>query len=688
MIDKDTLRYGFYAAIATIILALTAIFGKFETLTVVGGQLSLSYVLLAAIFVTAGYITGSKSSKSGIVASLINGAIGSSIVGAALVLLILLETNLDLTFMFPDLRTDPIAPVLLFGQELALGSFLLLAAAVVGGVLGGLLPSVPSRIRRVVLVSLGITIVVGLLESRISNIITLPDSLAIIVVFAISYGIVSRLTSSNLGIRLGLGVGIGMAAGLILGIIANNGGLDAGGLLRGGGGMPRILAISSGSAVIPLMIIFSVVGALGALITSATPIVHGGAIDLMGFLLLLAILNWQGTMTYLAGAITFVLLLLLLWFAPSVGQKSEVRFTSLNREQQLTRYLLVAIVLLVMIVAPSFLGQYIVSVLDLVGLYVIMGIGLNIVVGYAGLLDLGYVAFFAIGAYSIGILTTPSLLTCGGVSPREISADEIQAVCTGVMTFWQAWPIAILVTGLAGVLLGIPVLRLRGDYLAIVTLGFGEIIRLIALSSDFKPLLGGAQGITNIPGPVIDLTALNSAWRFELGNALNIYYLILASVVITAFIAIRLAGTRLGRAWRSMRADEDVAQAMGINLIRTKLLAFAIGAAFAGMGGAIFGSWLKGIFPNSFTLAVSINVLSLIIIGGLGSIPGVIVGALMLLALPEVLRELQDYRLLAFGVLLVGTMLLKPTGLIPPPVRRLSDTAEAYRTEKGAEGTA
>jgi branched-chain amino acid transport system permease protein len=247
-----------------------------------------------------------------------------------------------------------------------------------------------------------------------------------------------------------------------------------------------------------------------------------------------------------------------------------------------------------------------------------------------------------------------------------------------MMTFWQAWPLAIAITALAGITLGIPVLRLRGDYLAIVTLGFGEIIRLVTLSNDFKPLLGGAQGIPSIPGPVLDLTFLNPAWRIELGSALNIYYLILAGVAVIAILTIRVANTRLGRAWRAMRADEDVAQAMGINLVQTKLLAFAVGAACAGMGGAIFGSWLQGIFPNSFTLLVSINVLSLIIIGGLGSVPGVILGSLMLIGLPEVLRELQDYRLLAFGMLLVVTMLLKPDGLIPPPVRRLADSAAEY----------
>ncbi|MBC7812516.1 MAG: branched-chain amino acid ABC transporter permease [Burkholderiales bacterium] len=241
---------------------------------------------------------------------------------------------------------------------------------------------------------------------------------------------------------------------------------------------------------------------------------------------------------------------------------------------------------------------------------------------------------------------------------------------------------AILLCGKAGIHLGIPVLRLRGDYLAIVTLGFGEIIRLIILSNTFKPLLGGAQGIADIPSPVIDLRFINPDWYLEIGNANTIYYLILFGVIVVALITMRLVNTRLGRAWRAMRADEDVAQAMGINLIRSKLLAFAIGAAFAGMGGAIFAGWLKGIFPNSFTLLVSINVLAMIIIGGLGSLPGVVIGSLMLIGLPEILRELQDYRLLAFGILLVVTMLLKPEGIVPRQVGRLAELAVARRTRE------
>ncbi len=251
------------------------------------------------------------------------------------------------------------------------------------------------------------------------------------------------------------------------------------------------------------------------------------------------------------------------------------------------------------------------------------------------------------------------------------------------MTFWEAWPLSMLIAAFFGFLLGIPILRLRGDYLAIVTLGFGEIIRLLVRFDDFKDLFGSAQGIANIPRPVIDLTALNPAWRFELTGSNGIYYLVLVGIVITALIASRLAATRLGRAWLAMRADEDVAQAMGINLVRTKLLAFAIGAAFAGMGGAIAGTRLYGAYPDSYTVLVSINVLSLIIIGGLGSIPGVVVGALVLVGLPEALRELSDYRLLAFGSLLVASMLLKPRGLIPPPVRKLSETAATRRSANG-----
>ncbi len=682
MIEKNTFRLSIAIAVATLITALTAIFGKFQVLIVAGGQVSLSYFLLAIILIGTGYVTGSKPSKRGTLPAVFNGLVGAIIVGAALVMLMFIEARSDLTFVFPDLKTNPIGPVLTFGLEFVPGCIVLLCLSAAAGMIGALLHALDAAVRNILLASIGMTVVIGLLAHQINNVITLPDSLALCLVFGITYFTSSRLSASRLLIRLAVGLVFGMFAGLVFGLIANNGGLENGGLLRGVESMPAILGTSPGHAVFPLMVIFGIVGALGIVVTSATPTIHNGSLYVVSTLLLLGVLNWQTSMTYAASAITFVLFFIIQWSVPSIGKRSNARFDQLNLiQRQWTRLLAGSGALLIMIIAPIFLGQYITSVLDLVGLYVIMGIGLNVVVGYAGLLDLGYVAFFAIGAYTIGLLTTPSLLTCGGLSPKDIPVKDMQSICTGVMTFWQAWPFSILVAGLAGVLLGIPVLRLRGDYLAIVTLGFGEIIRLIVLSNEFKPLLGAAQGITRIPGPVLDLTFLNPVWRFELGNALNIYYVIFATVLVAAFIAIRLGGTRLGRAWRAMRADEDVAQAMGVNLVRTKLLAFAVGAAFAGMGGAIFGSWLKGIFPNSFTLAVSINVLSLIIIGGLGSVPGVILGALMLLGLPEVLRELQDYRLLAFGILLVVTMLSKPEGLIPPSIRHLSQQAKEHQAE-------
>jgi branched-chain amino acid transport system permease protein len=296
-----------------------------------------------------------------------------------------------------------------------------------------------------------------------------------------------------------------------------------------------------------------------------------------------------------------------------------------------------------LLVLPLILGTYLSEVANNVGIFILMGLGLNIVVGFAGLLDLGYVAFFAIGAYTMGVLSSEGDLGLG-------------------LSFWAAVPICVLAAALAGVILGIPVLRMRGDYLAIVTLGFGEIIRIMALSDLLKPFIGGAQGILRIPKPVV------------LGNALvqpeYVYYIILAGCLLVAFVAWRLSEARLGRQWMALREDEDVAEAAGIKLVNVKLLAFTFGAAFGGLAGAIFASKLTSIFPHSFNLLISINVLSIIIIGGIGSLPGVVVGALILVGLPELLREFKEYRLLMYGAILIGMMLYKPEGFWPSPVRK------------------
>ena len=300
----------------------------------------------------------------------------------------------------------------------------------------------------------------------------------------------------------------------------------------------------------------------------------------------------------------------------------------------------------VVVVLLPLLGSYPSEVLNEVFRFVLMGLGLNIVVGFAGLLDLGYVAFFAIGAYTMGILTSPEI----GWLPFTL-------------TFWQALPFAVIMSTLAGVVLGVPVLGMRGDYLAIVTLGFGEIIQRIAISDWLKPYIGGSNGITLIPKA--------SVGAFELNNPQRLYYLFLAGCVLLAFISQRLKSSRLGRTWMAMREDEDVAEAMGVDLVRTKLLAFATGAAFAGLSGAFFASKLTSIYPHSFQLMISINVLCLIIVGGMGNIPGVIIGGLVLIGLPEILREFAEYRLLIYGVALVLMMLVRPEGLLPEPRRRL-----------------
>jgi branched-chain amino acid transport system permease protein len=298
---------------------------------------------------------------------------------------------------------------------------------------------------------------------------------------------------------------------------------------------------------------------------------------------------------------------------------------------------------LVLLVFPQVLGLFLSEVMTIVGLYILLGLGLNIVVGFAGLLDLGYVAFFAIGSYTMAILTSP-----------ELGFFD--------WNFWQALPLAVFFGVMAGVILGVPVLKMRGDYLAIATLGFGEIIRILVLSDFLRHWLGGAQGIGKIPKAQIA--------GFEFATPQQIYYLILAGCFLVGFISWRLRDSRLGRAWMAVREDEDVAQAMGINLVATKLLAFATGAGFSALSGAIFATKLGSVYPHSFNVMISINILCVIIVGGMGSMPGVAVGALALVGLPELLREFADYRLLVYGAALVAMMLLKPEGLWPEATRQ------------------
>ena len=333
----------------------------------------------------------------------------------------------------------------------------------------------------------------------------------------------------------------------------------------------------------------------------------------------------------------------------------------------------------VLLSLPFVLNQFQNSVMNIVFIFVMMGLGLNIVVGYAGLLDLGYVAFFAIGAYVYAFVSAPfsspyisSVLTGMGISPAS-----------PLLGYWSAIPLAMITAAIGGVLLGIPVLRLRGDYLAIVTLGFGEIIRLFMLN--LGELTNGPRGLLQVAQPTIFGMA-PSALTSHLDAQGWIFLLAILGAGLVAFVAIRLNDSRLGRAWVAMREDEDVAQATGIHLVQTKLLAFAIGATFAGLAGQLYAARQINIFPENFTLFVSIDALALIIVGGMGNIPGVVLGALALKGLPEVLRGVDEYRIVTFAILLIVMMIVRPEGILPSARRRRELRSEEDRTEASAPG--
>ena len=364
------------------------------------------------------------------------------------------------------------------------------------------------------------------------------------------------------------------------------------------------------------------------------------------------------------------------------------------------------IALLVLALAfPFFAAQFgnsWVRIMDVALLYILLALGLNVVVGFAGLLDLGYIAFFAIGAYLTGLFASPQFAVVLESLVMEYPAigEALVALCgadiaaNGIhLSVWLIVPLSAAVAGLAGALLGAPTLKLRGDYLAIVTLGFGEIIRI------FMNNLNGPVNITNGPQGInlIDPVRLGglslageagsgamvrfAGWAMPSVNAY--YFLFLFLVLVTVFVSHRLQYSRLGRAWIAIREDEIAAKAMGINVRNVKLLAFAMGASFGGVAGAMFASFQGFISPESFSLTESVAVLAMVVLGGIGHIPGVVLGAILLAALPEVLRhtvgplqmtllgevwiEAEVLRQLLYGLALVLIMLVRPAGLWPSP---------------------
>jgi branched-chain amino acid transport system permease protein len=394
-----------------------------------------------------------------------------------------------------------------------------------------------------------------------------------------------------------------------------------------------------------------------------------------------------------------------------------LNFDVQNKPRQ--AYASMAVLLIGLLVFPFVAAQFgnsWVRIIDIALLYIMLALGLNIVVGFAGLLDLGYIAFFAVGAYITGLFASPQFaaLLESIVNYSPAIGNALVAVMgpdiaqNGIhLSVWLIVPIAALVAGFFGALLGAPTLKLRGDYLAIVTLGFGEIIRIFMNNlNDPINFTNGPQGINGIDP--IRIFSVNLAG--EAGSRANVvlgdfsmpsvnayYFLFLLLCIAIVFVTSRLQHSRLGRAWVAIREDEIAAKAMGINTRNIKLLAFSMGASFGGVAGAMFASFQGFVSPESFSLTESIAVLAMVVLGGIGHIPGVIMGGVLLAALPEVLRhvvepaqmaifgkvviESEVLRQLLYGLALVGIMLNRPAGLWPSP--KHEDRPDAAETNKG-----
>ncbi len=314
------------------------------------------------------------------------------------------------------------------------------------------------------------------------------------------------------------------------------------------------------------------------------------------------------------------------------------------------------------------------SVLFLVVVYMIAAVGLNVVIGFAGLLDLGYVGFYALGAYSIALFGSPSSPVVESIQNRFGLSEE------WAVPFAMCIPIAIAMSLTAGVILGAPTLRLRGDYLAIVTLGFGEIIRITARNLD--SVTNGATGIGGVPvppGPETDGRPF-----FNTVDAERWYWLALCILILVVFLAFRLESSRVGRAWLAIREDEDAAAIMGVAAFKFKLWAFAIGAAVGGIAGLLFGSKQQYVEPNAFMVQLSFLFVAMVVIGGSGNVYGVLLGAFLLTYLPERFREFQEWRPFAFGVALVLVMILRPQGLVPSRRRAREFEDRKHEAEEAA----
>jgi ABC-type branched-subunit amino acid transport system permease subunit len=630
--------------VVAIYLSAVGILQRFDAQGLISEVVSLGYSMLLIALLTTGFAAARRKDDAGQQVALpagtrlMAGLVGGGVTGAMLGIFAVLADAIQPQFLV-NVTPKLVEDILLVGQPAATGGLILVGLGAGVGLLGAAMHLLRPGDRRAVLVGLISVVIAGTLEELMSQVLESlsfePDTI---------YGTDGLSTVGAVIVFLIAG-GLSFLSAHREGILAR---------FRGRAGRRQVPAAAEEPKIRSAVQVAEV----------AAPPDRGDRIALGVGLAALVLGITVAALGFMESEVDSTLLLVALivgGVAAGLGAARSRSARAEGRARTMPSMAFVSGLASLFAILPLLAGSFYSDVLGTVGLFVLLGLGLNIVVGYAGLLDLGYVAFFAVGAYTTALLTSPiSGLVAEGVGEFG-SGSQVPGI--PLTNFWIAVPIVIVVSVVAGILLGAPVVRLRGDYLAIVTLGFGEIIRVVVQSDAAAGLLGGSQGIKRIPEPVLFGIGLRDPQRM--------FYLILLGCLLMAYVSWRLQFSRVGRAWAAMREDEDVAEAMGISIIKYKLLAFAIGAGVGSLGGIFFAAKIGVTTPESFQLLVSISVLALVILGGMGSIPGVIVGAAVLIGLPEILREFAvEYRLLFYGAALVAIMILKPEGLVPNVRRR------------------
>jgi ABC-type branched-subunit amino acid transport system permease subunit len=674
---KLPLKLGAYGSIVAVYLCVIGMVETFGQRTIISGVISLGHTLLLITGLATGYLTAHFVARARNPLSeadrpvargqiVMAGLLAGLVVGLALAIFVIIASQFNLRPVLINV-SPALLKLLTLGQGATVGSIaqLVILGVLVSG-LGSVLYVLPVVVRQPLLWGLTIVLLTGMLSDLLRITLTRPGwTTTLAKMFFATQGLTVRGAITFFVITIGLVIARPYLPGLYQGLIRALvswlplwfrrifvGLLSLSLLLR------LIWFIGIDTKDLPLLPAcgefdpLTCVGSLGETLDKQAG-TQTGLASLSPTILVATTIVEMLLAIWLVVAAVWLIVQGLRWRQIALAERDQQGPTPdivYEARRATTVYISIALLLFI----PALLGTFPSEVMVNVGLFMVMGFGLNIVVGFAGLLDLGYVAFFAVGAYAAALLT----------SPASVLGVEL--------SFWSAFPIVFIMAAIAGLLVGAPVLRMRGDYLAIVTLGLGEIARFLALSDWLRPLLGGAQGILEIPNPTI--------FGVEFVGPQKLYYLLLGGALVALFISWRLKGSRVGRAWVAMREDEDVADAMGINTVQYKLMAFATGAVIASFSGAVFAAKLGSVFPHSFNVLVSITALSLLIIGGIGSLPGVVVGALALVGIPELLREFTEFRLLIYGAVLIIMMLVRPEGLLPD-VQRAQELHEEERAQ-------